>query len=235
MNPRTTESRSLVILISWVAAQDQKSKFEDLWHRRNFDVIKIRIRYPDTLIPVFTLIPRGKLIADWLLELSDHYDNIVFHTLSAGSYVYSMIVNTIVSQKELYQGLEPILKGAVFDSLLDWDETTPERAKNFQRMMKKYSARVIPKYYRYTYFYSTNTFMHSLELLERNPLDIPGLWNFILQKSKFKICCSCFRFDAVCQSRSIHERGQELSDCTEMGPRAQHCLDDQMLDRLFPL
>src|SRR5699024_1964240 len=98
--------KSLVVLVGWLNAKDQYlDKYIHFWHERNCDVLRVRMRLCDLILPSTTLVPCAQRITDVLNEMRFMYPNYIFHTFSSGCYFYAEVINAIQRNPDKYENL----------------------------------------------------------------------------------------------------------------------------------
>lgn len=85
-SPSQVDSRSLVLLFGWLSSEDKHlEKYRQIYYRKGFDVLTIRTRLLDVLVPHMGSERVANEVVDFLGS-HRRYDNLAIHLFSVGSY-----------------------------------------------------------------------------------------------------------------------------------------------------
>ena len=182
------KDNTLIILCGWLGANEKHlSKYVELWHKRNIDVLQVSTRWLDILMPPLTMGRSAPKVTNALNQIRATYPNMIFHTLSSGGYFYASVMDTIQHDQSMAQ-LKPHLKGFIADSLADW----PWILANKQAMSEILSPTVVnalpaiklteilgdkqecPPLLRISPS-NLDFFFHRNKIIRNNPFKLPGL------------------------------------------------------------
>ena len=166
--------------MSWLRAKDKYlDVYNDFYMRKGFDVLTARVGAYDMLYPDYT----GKICLKALETDLSHYEDVIFHSFSFGTYVYGTILLELIERKakgksfqmKQAQSLQSRIKGVIVDSVVTVDLILEDlnQRKDITNSFKLFmiSHQMFLKSYRKT----TNYLFKANEVIFNNPLPAPAL------------------------------------------------------------
>ena len=189
VNSQTEISRPLIIIMSWMFAEDKHIEiYRQLWLKRGFDVLTVKTSPIDLLLPLI----RGKVLTDNTFEClskicPQFYDEIIIQTFSVGIYLFGEMNERLTSSDE-YRNLRQSLKGLIIDSPVHPEDIPPglSRVSTNNRMLQKSLEMSLNTFFLLTRRITFNRFKELQVVFNKNPLRLPGN-NRKYQQDKLKI------------------------------------------------
>lgn len=137
----TTANRKLVVLMSWLEAQEKHiEKYRQFYLERGFDVLNVKTSSLDLLLP-----NRGakKISKDFMrFMIEKQYNDVLYHGFSVGGYMFGQVMVDIDQhQPEIRNYLLGSIRGLIFDSLVPFEGTCVGVANSITQ--NKYLAKVL--------------------------------------------------------------------------------------------
>lgn len=131
-NQSGLRSRPLVVLLTWLAAQDKHvDKYSNLYLEKGFDVLTVKTGPFDLLFPTFGARKIALNCVTALRKQLPQYSSVLLHAFSVGAYQFGEVLLEMQSQsKQKYSSdekqseelLDKRIKGIVFDSVVPIEE-----------------------------------------------------------------------------------------------------------------
>ena len=117
--PQATGSKSMVLFFPWLYASKKAiDKYCDLYFQRDMDVMLVNVELMHFMWP-----NSGKSASKEILayltkpESLNDVDNILVHSMSIGSYFYTVMMMEMAKHPERYSDFSNKIRGQIFDSL----------------------------------------------------------------------------------------------------------------------
>ncbi len=175
--PMTTVRRPIAVILCWMFAKNSHiDKFRELWFRRGFDVLTVRISPKDFLLPPIGSKVIATNLVNYLNQISPKYDEIVIHAFSVGVYQYGEMLLKLRSSHE-YKCVCNSLKGVIIDSMVGVDIAAHglSRAITTNIVMQSVLKACFEAYFTLTKTITIQNYRQSYREIYENFLGLPGI------------------------------------------------------------
>ena len=122
--PISSVRRPLTLIFAWMLAKDKHvEKYRQMWFRRGFDVLTVRTKPMDLLLPPIG----GRVVANNLVkclsEMCEEYNEIVVQAFSVGGYQFGETL--LLLRQQQYKHILNSFKGVIFDSMVFTEDCAP--------------------------------------------------------------------------------------------------------------
>ncbi|XP_013090145.2 transmembrane protein 53-B-like [Biomphalaria glabrata] len=117
----SSQPRPLVLLYGWMLAKQRHlDKYGNMYHSKGFDVLSLKMRPTQVLIP-----SRAQKTTEQLLSIlqDEHLKDkpLMVHGFSVGGYMYGELLVKLNQDLEKYRSIRSRLVGQIFDSPVDYE------------------------------------------------------------------------------------------------------------------
>ncbi|XP_005111442.1 transmembrane protein 53-B [Aplysia californica] len=170
-------SRPLILLFGWMLAkQKHLNKYGNMYHSKGFDVLSLKMRPGQVLIP-----QRAQDTVEHLLSVLEDSSlaqkPLMVHGFSVGGYMYGEMLVKLRQQRARWQGICDRMTGQIFDSPVDYEGIAPgfSRVLVKNRLGQKLLLNTLEGYLKLFQKPITRHYLASSQAFHDNNLRLPSL------------------------------------------------------------
>ncbi|GFN76143.1 transmembrane protein 53-like protein [Plakobranchus ocellatus] len=171
------QPRPLILLFGWMLAKQRHlDKYGNLYHSKGFDVLSLKMRPAQVLIP-----QRAQATVEQLLKLlltpELRSRPIMIHGFSVGGYMYGEYLVKLEQHAKVYADIRDRMVGQIFDSPVDFEGVPSGFATVLTKnsVARKVIQQSLEAYLRLFEKSITSHYINASKAFHRNSLKLPSL------------------------------------------------------------
>ncbi|XP_038052109.1 transmembrane protein 53-like [Patiria miniata] len=174
-----SKQRPLVLILSWLLAKQRHlDNFVSFYTSRGCDVLTVRIRPLQIMLPTRGSKVIAKDVVEYLQREEIRDRKILVHSFSVGGYQYSEVLQQMLAVQSESKEITSRIIGQIYDSPVDFNEVPIGMSKALLKnpLLQKTLHMSLDSYLRVMYRPVTQHYLRSSDVFFHNPVPAPSLF-----------------------------------------------------------